>query len=38
MKQSYEIFTKIDKIYRGEVSHAGTDCKTYRQFAKRDGL
>ena len=38
MKQSYEIFTKIDKAYRAEVSHAGTDCKTYRQFAKREGI
>ena len=38
MKQSYDIFMKIDKIYRAEIDHAGKDCKTYRTFAKREGL
>ena len=38
MKESFDIFEKIDKAYRVEVTRASTDCKTYKSFCKRDGI
>lgn len=30
MPEQYEKFVLIDKLYRTEISHAETSCKTYR--------
>jgi len=38
MPEQYERFVIIDKIYREEIANAGTYCKTYKQFCKRESL
>ena len=38
MPEQYEKFILIDRLYRQEVEHAETRCKTYKTFAKRESL